>query len=158
MYYPDMFLYLVRHAEAKSEEEDPSRGLTEKGVQDIRKVASFLGGGRVRVPGIFHSGKTRAMQTVQALADHLHPSEGISPTDGLAPMDDPRIWGECLSNQREDLMLVGHLPHLGRLSALLLCGNPESPIVTFETGGVVCLERGESGRWSMMWMIVPGIL
>jgi phosphohistidine phosphatase SixA len=29
-----MFIYLIQHAEAKREEEDPERGLTEKGFMD----------------------------------------------------------------------------------------------------------------------------
>ncbi len=37
-----MFLYLVRHAEAKREEEDPARPLSEKGLEDITKVASYV--------------------------------------------------------------------------------------------------------------------
>ncbi len=38
-----MFLYLVQHAEAKPESEDPQRGLSERGMKDIKKVASFIG-------------------------------------------------------------------------------------------------------------------
>jgi phosphohistidine phosphatase len=36
-----VFIYLVQHAEAKREDEDPSRPLSEKGLQDI-KVASYV--------------------------------------------------------------------------------------------------------------------
>ena len=31
-----MFLYLVQHAEAKREEEDPQRPLSEKGIKDLK--------------------------------------------------------------------------------------------------------------------------
>lgn len=153
-----VFLYLVRHAEARSAEEDPSRGLSEKGLNDIKKIASFLRGGTVHVDSIYHSGKTRALQTAQELADKLDPAEGISPTDGLAPLDDPHIWSERLSEIERDTMLVGHLPHLNRLASLLLCGDPEKPMVVFEAGGVVCLERSESREWSMTWMIAPRLV
>ncbi|MCJ7481928.1 MAG: hypothetical protein MUO31_03085 [Thermodesulfovibrionales bacterium] len=37
-----MFLYLVQHADAKKEEEDPSRSLSEKGIQDIARIAALL--------------------------------------------------------------------------------------------------------------------
>jgi phosphohistidine phosphatase len=37
-----MFLYLVQHAEAKKEEEDTSRPLSERGIQDITKVALYV--------------------------------------------------------------------------------------------------------------------
>lgn len=34
-----MYLYLVQHGEAKGEAEDPERGLTGKGVEDVDRVA-----------------------------------------------------------------------------------------------------------------------
>ena len=85
-----MLLYLVQHAEAKSEEEDPARGLTEKGVQDVRDVSASAKM-NVTASRIYHSGKTRAMQTAQILADHLNLEKDLSATDGLAPSDDPSI-------------------------------------------------------------------
>jgi len=153
-----MFLYLVQHAEAKREEEDPQRGLTEKGLQDIRKVAVYAERLNIKPTQIFHSGKTRALQTAQVLADHLRPEKGVSETDGLAPLDDPKVWFERLSRITEDIILVGHLPHLGRLSGLLLCGDKEKGIVDFKMGGIVCLKRFEDGHWAVEWMIVPEIV
>ena len=37
-----MRVYLVQHGQAKSEEEDPQRGLTDKGIGEVEKVADFL--------------------------------------------------------------------------------------------------------------------
>ena len=38
-----------------------------------------------------------------------------------APNDDPMIWVGRLTEEHNDLMLVGHLPHLSpRLASLLL--------------------------------------
>jgi phosphohistidine phosphatase len=151
----DMLLYLVQHAEAKREEEDPQRGLTEKGIQDIRKVAANAEKLNIKVNQIFHSGKTRALQTSQVLADHLKPEKGISEADGLTPLDDPQIWFERISKMDEDTMLVGHLPHLGRLASLLLCGDMDKAAVDFKMGGIVCLKKFEDGHWSLEWMIIP---
>ena len=153
-----MLLYLVRHAEAKREEEDPSRGLSEKGLNDITRVATYIAGLDISVSQIFHSGKTRALQTSEVLAEHLKPKEGISSTDGLAPLDGPEIWLERLSKIKEDIALVGHLPHLCKLAALLLCGDKEKYIVNFKTGGMVCLKRAEDGNWSLEWMIIPEVI
>ncbi|MEW6213699.1 MAG: phosphohistidine phosphatase SixA [Nitrospirota bacterium] len=153
-----MLFYLVQHAEAKREEEDPARGLTEKGLQDIRKVAAFAADLNIRVSLIFHSGKKRALQTAQVLADHLKPERGITQTDGLAPMDDPQIWFENLLRKDEDTMLVGHLPHLARLVAMLLCGDKEKNAVNFKMGGIVCLKRFEKVKWAIEWMIIPEVI
>jgi phosphohistidine phosphatase len=87
-----MFLDLVQHGDAKREEADPARGLTAKGVQDVRKVVAYAQKMNLRVSRIFHSVKTRAMQTAQIFADYLKPEKGESETGGLVPMDDPIIW------------------------------------------------------------------
>jgi phosphohistidine phosphatase len=53
--------YLVEHGEAKSEEEDPDRPLTDRGVIDVRRVVGVVAGpGGVMVERIVHSGKMRA--------------------------------------------------------------------------------------------------
>ena len=153
-----MHLYLVQHAEALPKEEDPQRPLSNQGRADIRKVAAFLGIRGIHVSRILHSGKLRARQTAEALAELLHPSGDISPTDGLAPLDEPTVWAERLTELDENLMLVGHLPHLDKLAALLVTGNADQPVVMFKPGGVVCLERDDEDRWSLRWMVVPEIL
>ncbi len=152
-----MFLYLIQHAEAKSEQEDPSRGLSEKGLSDIRKTAGHAAGLSIKVNQIFHSGKKRAGQTAQILAENLNPDKGIAESDGLAPMDEPEIWAQRLSSVSEDIMLVGHLPHMGKLAALLICSNENKKAVNFKMAGIVCLKRNEDMSWSLEWTITPQI-
>jgi phosphohistidine phosphatase len=153
-----MFLYLVRHGEAKTKEEDPAQGLTEKGVRDVRKVAAFAGAVSLTAGRIVHSGKTRAMQTAQILAEHIKPHEGVSETDGLAPMDDPELWMKRILERNEDIMLVGHLPYMNRLASGLLCGDKEKGIVDFKAGSLLCLKLSEDARWTVEWMIVPEVI
>jgi phosphohistidine phosphatase len=98
------------------------------------------------------------MQSAQALADQLKPSQGTSPTDGLHPMDDPNVWADRISGLEEDMILVGHLPHLARLVSLLLNGEPDAYVVSIETAGIVCLNRGRNDQWSIKWMIVPQLV
>lgn len=153
-----MYLYLVQHGEAKSEQEDPSRPLSEKGVRDVRKVASFISQReKIEAECIFHSGKLRAALTAGILSEYIQTAKGACEAEGLAPMDDPAGWAERLRGSGMDVMIVGHLPHLSRLSSLLLCGNSEAGMVNFKMGGVLCLKR-EEGKWSVEWMVVPEIL
>ncbi len=152
-----MRLYLVQHAEARSKEEDPNRDLTVKGRSDIRKVAKYLERLNLGVSQIFHSGKIRAMSTADILMASLKPPKGISETDRLAPLDDPEIWAERVSKTAEDIVLVGHLPHLAKLAALLLCGDKEKSVVNFKMGGMVCLGRSDTG-WGLEWMIIPEVV
>ncbi len=58
-----MLLYLVRHAEAKDEGEDPARPLSENGTHAIKKTISSLS--RIRVNQILYSKKLRAKQTAR---------------------------------------------------------------------------------------------
>ena len=153
-----MFLYLVQHAEAKKEEEDPARDLTPKGCIDIEDVAHQLKRLNVQVSRIFHSGKTRAKSTASVLARHIRPSAGVSEAPGLASLDDPEIWADRLATMDEDILLVGHLPHLSRLAAILVSGDKERTVINFRWGGVVRLRRMEPGQWAVDWMIVPEII
>jgi phosphohistidine phosphatase len=153
-----MLLYLVQHGEAKREDEDPARGLTEKGAKDVKKVAQFLQNKILSLSYVFHSNKTRAIETARILADHLKPSQGVSEAGNLAPMDDPAIWANRIAGMNGDIMLVGHLPFMARLAGHLLCFERENPLIDFKMGGIVCLLRSDDGRWSLEWMIVPEIL
>ncbi len=73
-------------------------------------------------------------------------------------MDEPASWIERLSETKEDVMLVGHLPFLAKLAAALLSGDKEQTFVDFKMGGIVCLKRFDDGRWTLEWMIVPEMI
>ena len=94
---------------------------------------------------------------ISILADYIDSGKFISETDGLAPNDNPGIWFERISKSTNDVMLVGHLPHLARLLSLLLSGE-EKKIVNFETGTVICLKSSEDGSWAIEWIIKPGMI
>jgi phosphohistidine phosphatase len=153
-----MFLYLVQHAEAKKKEEDPERGLSKKGMQDLSTVAQFASRLGIKTLQIYHSGKTRTLQTAQTLADKTETGKGISETDGLNPLDDPQIWFERISRMKEHIMLVGHLPHLSKLASLILCGDRGKNIIDFKMGGIVCLKRLEDDKWSINWILTPEVV
>lgn len=153
-----MFVYLVQHAPTKPEEEDPKRDLTEKGRMEIENVAHHLKRLNVQVKQIFHSGKTRARTTAEILAWHLKPPAGVTEAPGLAPLDDPAIWADRIGHLAEDVMVVGHLPHLGRLAAILMTGDQEKDVVNFQMGGAVRLKQMSPGQWAVNWMVLPEII
>jgi len=154
-----MRLYLAQHGVAKSKAEDHERPLTNEGLEESRKVASYVSRLEIaQLNKIYHSGKLRAHQTADVFAEHLMLPGGVEHADGLAPLDDPTVWAERIRSAGEDIMLVGHLPHLAKLTALLLTGNPEFEIVRFRNSGVVHLESDEAGKWSLKWVLVPELL
>ena len=153
-----MQAYLVQHGEAKRKEEDADRPLTEKGQQDVGRLAGFLGGAGVRVGEIWHSGKTRASQTAGILAGAVGTAGTERQYDGLGPEDDPGPMANELDEMEQDVMLVGHMPFMGALAALLLVDDEEEELVAFRPGAVLCLERMEVGAWQVRWMVAPELL
>jgi phosphohistidine phosphatase len=151
-----MRLYLVQHGEAKSEAEDPERPLTSRGADEVKKVAVPLRKLQIKHPRIVHSGKVRAKQTAEIIAQGLEISPAfvqVSPV--LNPNDDVRPWAERIPRETDDLMLVGHLPFLEKLASLLLCGNENGKLVLFRYAAIVCLEQKESEGWALRWMLTP---
>src|SRR5438270_12360575 len=155
-----MQIYLVQHGEAKPEEIDPERRLTQNGTRAVQKVADFLrASGGLEVDTIWHSGKPRAQQTAELLGPATHAAGGaVMLHDGLAPKDAVEPIKRELEQENSNVMIVGHLPFLGRLAALLLTGNADKEVVAFQFGCVVCLNRDDAGRWNLEWMIVPTLL
>jgi phosphohistidine phosphatase len=145
-----MEAYLVQHGEANSDEE---KALSEKGRKDAERVAAALARAGVGPAYIMHSNKLRAKQTAEIFAAALKPHGGAREMLGLAPTDNPKMAKEFLESAKEPVMLVGHLPHLARLSSLLLTGNADEETIKFKMAGVVCLVREE--RWKIKWVLTP---
>ena len=149
-----MDLYLVRHGEAKLEEEDPARPLSERGRGEVERVGRALARLGLGVSEIRHSGKLRARETAEILGRHLRPGRGLGQTPGLAPNDDPAAARATAEEATESLMLVGHLPHLSGLASLLLTGDPSREVVAFRMASVVALRLGPEG-WRLGWALTP---
>ena len=155
-----MQIYLVQHGESQPEEIDPERRLTENGARAVQRVADFLRtSGGLHVDAIWHSGKARAQQTAELLGPATRAGEGaLMQHDGLAPKDAVEPIKRELEQGNSNVMIVGHLPFLGRLAALLLTGNADKEVVAFQFGCVVCLNGDDAGRWKLEWMMVPKLL
>ena len=153
-----MNLYLVQHGQSRPEEEDPERRLTDKGIGEVQKVAKFLSSLKLEVNVVWHSGKPRARQTAELLSEAIGASDRIEQREGLGPKDQVAATKGALEQSGGDVMVVGHLPFLGKLVALLVTGNDENEIVQFQFGSIVCLEQREGGKWKVAWMIRPALL
>ncbi len=152
-----MRLYLVQHGRCVDEVEDPARPLSADGRREVQSVADIARHFAVPVARIDHSGKLRARQTAELLADALAPPGGVRERPGLAPRDD--VLAFARDGLGEDgLMLVGHLPFLERLAGLLLVGDPERRIHRLQNAGILALEREEEGGpWSVRWAVTPNL-
>ena len=149
-----MNFYLVRHGDAVWETLDPQRPLSRLGQEQVEHVARAAAARQAQVSAIFHSGILRAQQTAEILAAHLRPAGGAQRMSGLAPQDDPAIAKAELEAAPAPVMLVGHLPHMGRLAGLLINGDAERDAVEFAPATVVCISR-ESSLWQLVWVLSP---
>jgi phosphohistidine phosphatase len=152
-----MKLYLIQHGEALPEEINPERPLSEKGISDVNRTAEFLKRAGTKINTILHSGKIRAQQSAQILADILNPGCSVVERKGLAPNDPiDEIYREILE-RNDDLMIVGHLPHLAKLTAKLLQSLEDKNVIEFKQGCVLLLERMENS-WKVKYFINPELV
>jgi len=152
-----MRLYLVQHANAVSKDTHPLRPLSEQGMNDAITMAAFLRQANVPVSQVVHSGKLRAEETATVLAKAVWPGETAEAMDGIAPNDRTDHLLNSALTAGGDLMVVGHMPFMGRMAARCLTGSEDGASVAFEPGAVLCLERnGEA--WGLDWFAKPSLL
>ena len=153
-----MKLFLVQHAKAASKEIDPERPLTEKGFNDIKKIAAFIKPLNLKVDYLWHSGKKRAQQTAEVLDDVINTTNDIAAQNCLAPNDDISTIKEKIISNQQDTMIVGHLPFLSKLASMLLTGSESLEIVAFKQAGILCLDCSDENQWQLDWIITPEIM
>ena len=145
-----MYAYLVRHGDAVAQMDDPKRPLSVKGRRDVQRTAELALRGDIQISAIYHSGILRALETAQILADVLAPPRGLHLYAGLLPEDDPAIVKAELDLMEDPLAVVGHLPHLNRLAALLTSGDEKRPVVDFLPAMMIGFER-QNHQWKITW-------
>jgi phosphohistidine phosphatase len=151
-----MFLYLVRHGEALPENVDPEQHLSEKGMEDVSEMAAFMQCAEIKVDEIWHSSKERARRTAVIISEAvLH--KNILEREGLKPNDPVENIAEEIKDIHENVMMVGHLPFLGRLASYLLSGSSDLETIKFESAAVACLEKWEE-NWRLSWLMDPELL
>jgi len=153
-----MKLYLLQHAKALTAQQDSARPLSEEGRRELRKVAAFIKSLDLSVDYLWHSDKLRAVQTAESLSGAVKVKKAVSESNNLGPNDDvATIRDELVSGQR-DIMIVGHLPFLSKLTSLLLTGSESANPVGFRNAGIVCLNCAEENQWQIDWMVTPHTL
>lgn len=153
-----MAVYLMQHGRPLSKEDDPERPLSPEGIKEVENLAKFLHGLGITLQEIYHSGKRRAKETAEIMGSLLTPGREPKEKKGLSPLDDVVEIADHINKKEGDLLIAGHLPHLSKLTSLLVTGKETNPIVSFQQGGLVCLKRNEDDGWAVAWMLVPEIL
>jgi phosphohistidine phosphatase len=144
---------LVRHANAVSTEEDPTRPLSVTGRQQAERMASWLAGLNPMLEEIRHSGMARAERTAEIFAKRLGVKAScLRRTHGLTPHDDPERIASDFEGHDGHIMLVSHLPFIGRLASLLLTGDSDLLSLRFANAGVAALAM-KSGQWQLVALV-----
>jgi phosphohistidine phosphatase len=152
-----MALFLVQHGKSLSKDIDPGKGLSEEGIGDVKRIAGVAKSYRVHVSSIKHSGKKRAHQTSEIFASDLNPEDGVEEIPGINPLDDVVAFASTLTSDA-DIMIVGHLPFMERLTSYLTTGSADMTVFKFQNGGIVCLDRDPAAdSWVIKWTLMPNI-
>ncbi|HMD60269.1 MAG TPA: phosphoglycerate mutase family protein [Opitutaceae bacterium] len=147
-------IFLIRHADAVSADEDPERPLSEKGRGQVAEVCRLLKADEAFSPSeIWHSSLARSRETAQLLARGLGLSAPLVPKPGLEPEDDPAEVAGAFASDGRDIAVVGHEPHLGALAALMSAGPGHPGMhVPFAKAGVLALSP-KGALWRPEWLV-----
>jgi len=146
-----MALYFVQHGIALAKEQDPERALSPEGEAGVLCMVKYLKQHDASLNAICHSGKARAQQTAALFAQQLA-VESVAELSGMSPNDDVTAFASMIKD--DDVMYIGHLPHIGKLVSYLVTGDENSAVVNFSYSAVVCIEQDGDG-YHIEWLISP---
>lgn len=152
-----MNIYLARHGDAIYLHPDDLSPLSAKGEKDIDTLAKFLLPLQLEVT-LFHSGKLRAQQTAERLAAGVILNGAITIHEGLNPMDPVLPIANELNEGISNVMLVGHMPFMGKLAGQLVNKDADQDVVAFHKGTLICLQYTGNAEWVIDWVLHPGML
>jgi len=154
-----MLLHLFRHGIA-IDRDDPAappeadRFLTGKGRRRTRRAAQGLARLDVSPELIVSSPWRRARETAEILRDRFDlEDEAVLADEALLPLADPlRILEDLVHRDAEEVILVGHAPHLDRLLDELTDGAPLAPLTK---AGAACVELEDPSlrRGILRWVL-----
>jgi len=153
-----MKLYLVRHGDYLVDASNPAGALSRKGKDNIQNLADFLKSSSIHVSSFFHSGKLRAQQTADLLSKSVVCNDKVTARSGLDPLDDVIPIANEIEAIEEDVLLVGHLPFLGKLVAKLIINDENRELVIFNPGTMICLEQVGNKHWVINWIMNASLL
>jgi phosphohistidine phosphatase len=156
-----MRLYFMRHGKAEEAglvRSDAERALTEEGREEVRRMARRLWELKVHCSLVLASPLVRARETAEIVAAEWE-GAALQEAAELAPGGELEAWLPSLSawrtQQRGDLMLVGHAPGMGDWAEMLVWGRAEGRLAVKKAGvvGVLLPDSGDAvGRSELFWL------
>lgn len=142
---------------------DPERALTDEGRKKTKKAARGLQRVGIAPTRIVSSPWLRAKQTAEIVAEVFGlPAERIVYSEAMLPQAAPYAVFQALhafAGVDEEIVCVGHSPHLDRALALAITGE-KVPVTTLKKAGAALLELDELPRphGELVWLMPPKVL
>jgi len=164
-----MDIFLLRHgiaAERSSTRypDDALRPLNARGQEQMRKIARAMRRLDLGIELILTSPLVRARETAEAAAKELGLNDRIQAEEQLEPAGDFAGLLRAIARidpQPENLLLVGHEPHLSGFLSYLASGG-SSLRAKLKKGGLAKVEAsgpiGSNARATLEWLLPPRLL
>ena len=160
-----MNLYILRHGIAvepgtRGYEKDADRPLTPEGERKLSQIAEAMEALDLTFDLILSSPYLRARQTAEIVTEEFKAAKKLELSDSLTPGGSTKKLVELLNHLQpppENVLLVGHEPHLSTLISLLVFGEATSAVV-MKKGGLCKLatESLKHGRCAALeWLLTP---
>jgi phosphohistidine phosphatase len=160
-----MNIFILRHGIAVERgtpgyKRDAERPLTAKGERRLWLAGEAMEALELSFDVILSSPYVRARQTTEIVADALGAKKKCKVAPDLTPDGSFKKLVEFINALRpkpENVLLVGHEPHLSGLIAFLTTGR-EMPAVVLRKGGLARLsaESLQPGRCAVLeWLLTP---
>ncbi len=145
-----MEVWILRHAKAEeggAATPDEERALTPAARKRMRAAARAIARLDPKFDSILTSPLRRARQTAEPVARALDQWDDLIETEALSPGADPKeILREIEKRRLGRVLLVGHMPHLGRLLGYLLTGRSNA-VIEIKKGALARTELdGEAAK------------
>ncbi len=160
-----MHLHLVRHAIAAPARDpavdaDAERPLTDEGRQQATDAVAGMRALGVEPDRVATSLYLRARETAEVAAEGLGlPDDAIVELDSLTPQADPAMTRAALAELTgaEEVLVVGHKPHLPRFATKLLTGQVGGFDLAMGTASLCSIDiaLGTPEAWGRLERLIP---
>lgn len=157
-----MNLYILRHAiaVARGTKHFPNddRPLTKEGIDKMKRAAECFPQLVKEIDIIYSSPLSRAKETAEIAAKSLKSEKKMKITDALLPGANESELFELLNREKqgENIMIVGHEPHLSFLASSLIGVNDS--MIELKKGALCLITIGgeaRKGSGTLKWLLQP---
>ncbi len=153
-----MLIYIMRHGQAAKPNDQSESQLTTEGRKSVSRQAQQLNQHLSRndnnLSAVIHSGNKRAEETATIIHNLVAPYASITLQSGLLPNDDPRLILPLIKQLTLPMLIVGHLPFIPQLIALLSNGKTVKEQLNLAPGVIIVMSSSNLS-WSLESIISP---